>query len=119
MRLLVLLILLFGACTHQKILVIKKQEDLCCLHVPPPIIDEACWKELPNNEPEIVSFQSDTILPQDIPYTSPWVYKGNNLKWHIYVTHGIETERMKLLNHYDLVKLHSYIHNGGRKFGGY
>lgn len=110
--------MLFGGCTKKTIVVIKKQPEFLCLHVPPPVTPEECWKELPL-EPEIVTFQDDIIRPQDIPYTSPWRYNGKDLKWHIYVTHGIETNRMNLLSYYDLVKLHSYIHNGGRKFGGY
>lgn len=53
------------------------------------------------------------IHPSDIPETKRWLYRGEDLKMHIFMTHGIQYERMRILSHYDLIKLHSYLHNGG------
>jgi hypothetical protein len=61
--------------------------------------------------PELTYFP--LIHPSDIPETKRWLYRGEDLKMHIFITHGIQYERMKLLGHNDLVKLHSYLHNGG------
>jgi hypothetical protein len=53
------------------------------------------------------------IHPSDIPETKRWLYRGTDIKSHISITHGIEYDRMKLLGSNDLVRLHSYLHNGG------
>lgn len=54
------------------------------------------------------------ISPIEIPMTFPqWTYNGTNLKWHISVEHGISYQRMINLGPKDLIKLHSFLHNGG------
>lgn len=54
------------------------------------------------------------IHSSNIPYSKPqWKFNGVDLRSHISITHGIEYERMKYLNQGDLVRLHSYLHNGG------
>jgi hypothetical protein len=89
-----------------------------------PCIIKYEWKELPettqwSKSPSSIIFYDNKIAPEEIPYTSNWNYRGTNLKGHISSEHGIEINRMSKLSHYDLVRLHSYIHNGGRKFGGF
>lgn len=54
------------------------------------------------------------IHSSEIPYSKPqWRFNGLDLRNHISITHGIEYERMKYLNQNDLIRLHSYLHNGG------
>lgn len=56
------------------------------------------------------------VKPSDIPSTKPWAYYGNgNLRDHLHDTHGVEYYLMSLfLTKSDLVKLHSFLHNGGK-----
>lgn len=128
-------ILLVPACSKQKFVVVVKEppKPIYFYYIPKENKEQDfnfCWKELPSTNTKVkyeqvvvpakISLYNNKIMSYDIPNTSPrWNHFGPDLKYHISADHGIEIDRMSNLNNYDLVRLHSYVHNGGRKFGGF
>lgn len=76
------------------------------------------------DEPLTEVRHSNVITPMMIPNTSPrWDLKyanGKNninesdLRAHIFREHGIAIQRMFKLKTNDLIRLHTYLHNGGK-----
>lgn len=56
---------------------------------------------------------STSIDVSSIPNTKNWIYHGVDLANHISSEHGIDINRLSGLSYQDLVKVHSYLHNGG------
>ena len=126
---------LLPSCRREKFVVVVKDppKPTYFYYIPEESKEEDfrfCWKEMPSVEPVVkyeqvavpakISRYNNKIMSYDIPNTSPkWNHWGPDLKYHIYADHGIEMDRMSNLSNYDLVRLHSYVHNGGRKFGGF
>ncbi len=68
------------------------------------------FSQSPPKETKLIEYIHSSMIPDSISY---WRYNGSDLRSHISITHGIEYGRMKYLNRNDLIKLHSYLHNGG------
>ncbi len=74
----------------------------------------------PFNEPLLVSKssfekKSNWIDPKTVPNTSRWTFPKKGVYKHLLEDHGITKQEIQNYSISEMIKLHNYLHNNGKK----